>query len=102
MDKNQAKREVAARNRAMLIKNRAEIARALEILFASGYISKKRLYIENFMRGMFFAVGTVVGLTIGVGFLLWVLSFFDQVPLIGPVFESLSNAIESGSSKGIQ
>lgn len=102
MDKKEAQREVAARNRAMLIKNRREIARALEILFASGYISKKRLYIENFMRGMFFAVGTVVGLTIGVGFLLTVLSFFDEIPLIGPVFENLSQEIENGSNKAVQ
>ena len=98
MDKKEARREIAARNRSMLIKNRREVARALEILFASGYISRKRLYLENFFRGMFFAVGTVIGLSIGVGVLIWFLSLFDEIPLIGPVLENLTDQIKNGSS----
>lgn len=101
LDKKQAKRILAARNRSMLIKNRHEVARALEILFASGYISRSRLYIENFMRGMFFALGGLIGVTVGLAITLWILSLFDQVPLIGPVIESISDQIKSGNASSL-
>lgn len=84
--------------RELLIKNRKQVALALELLFASGYISRKRLYWENFMRGIFFAVGTIVGITIGVGALVWVLSLFDQIPLIGPVIENITDQINSAKT----
>lgn len=82
-------------NRDMLIKNRHEVARALEILFASGYISKKRLYLENFLRGMFFTIGGVLGATFVIGALIWFLSLFDQIPLLGPVTHDITQQIKN-------
>lgn len=80
--------------------NRDQVARALEILFADDYISRKKLYLENFIRGMFFTAGGIIGATIVIALLLWLLSLFDQVPLIGPLFDKIRQAIESGSSLG--
>ncbi len=82
-------------NRNLLIKNREEVARALEILFASGYISRRRLYLENFIRGMLFTMGGIIGATIAVGLLLWVLSLFDNIPLIGPLIEKFTDQVQS-------
>ena len=84
-------------SRELLIKNRKQISLALQMLFASDYISRRRLYWENFVRGIFFAIGGIIGVTLGIGLLLWVLSFFDQVPLIGPVIENISHQVENGS-----
>lgn len=78
----------------VLKRNHDEIARALEILFATDYIDKKKLYLSNFLRGMAFSVGGVVGVTVIVGLLLWILSLFDQVPLIGPVLENTRQTIQ--------
>ena len=64
---------------------------ALEYLFATRYIDKKRLYLENFLRGMFFSIGTVVGLVLVGTLVLWVLSFFDSIPFI----DKISRAIEA-------
>ncbi|MEQ1665806.1 MAG: DUF5665 domain-containing protein [Bdellovibrionales bacterium] len=82
---------------AVVRQNRADVAKALEILFADDYISRRRLYLENFIRGMFFAVGGIIGATIVLAVLLWFLSLFDQFPLIGPVFDNLKSTIENGS-----
>lgn len=82
----------------VLRKNRNDIAKALEILFADGYIDKKKLYFENFLRGIFFSAGGIIGATIVIALLLWILSLFDQIPLIGPLIEGLSKTIEEGSS----
>jgi len=81
-----------------IIKNRADVARALEILFADDYISKKRLYLENFLRGIFFSAGGIIGATIIIALLVWIFSLFDQIPLIGPLFDNARESIEKGST----
>lgn len=69
-------------------------SRALELLLATGYISKRELYKQNFIRGLFFSVGTIIGATLILGFGVWVLSLFHQVPVIGPAFETIQRSIE--------
>lgn len=87
--------KLVSASRGALIKNRHEVARALEILFASGYISRHRLYWENFVRGMFFTMGGIIGATFAIGILLWLLSLFDQIPFIGPIVDGISEQIKS-------
>lgn len=78
--------------------NRAEVRRALEVLFATDYLDKKKLYLENFIRGIFFAAGGVIGATVLIGLLIWVLSVFDQVPLIGPFIDNTKQSIEQSQN----
>lgn len=78
----------------VLIENREEVAKALEILFAAGYVDRKRLYWENFLRGIFFSIGGIIGATVVLGFLLWFLSLFDQAPIIGPYIDDTKNTIQ--------
>lgn len=78
--------------------NHNDIARALEILFASGYIDKKKLYFDNFIRGIFFSAGGVVGATLVIAVFIWLLSLFDQVPLIGPLIENTRETIEQADT----
>ena len=83
---------------AVVKKNRADVAKALEILFADDYISRRRLYLENFIRGMFFAIGGIIGATFVLGIFLWFLGLFDEIPLLGPVIDSFKETIEKGST----
>ncbi len=73
----------------------SQAAKALELLFASEYISKKKLYKENFIRGIFFSVGSIIGATIIIVVGVWILSFFETVPLVGPVFNNFKTTIEN-------
>lgn len=66
---------------------------ALEYLFASTHVDKKRLYIENFMRGIFFSVGTVIGLSICATVLLSILSLFDSLPFVKDISEAIQNSV---------
>lgn len=69
--------------------------KALEVLFTTDYISRKELYKQNFIRGLFFSAGTIIGAALILGAGVWVLSLFDQVPIIGPAFERIINSIEN-------
>ncbi len=68
-------------------------AKALEVLFASSYIDKKKLYWENFVRGITFSIGGIIGATIGIAFILWVLSIFNEIPFIGEISKTVQETI---------
>ena len=78
---------------------RKDVAKALQILFATDYVSRKKLYIENFIRGLTFSIGSILGATIGIALLLWILSLFKTVPLIGPLLHNAQNTIQHATSK---
>lgn len=80
--------------KTVLKRNHDDIAKALEIMFASDYIDKHKLYLNNFIRGMFFSAGGVIGATLVIAILIWILSLFDSVPLVGPLFENTRDTIQ--------
>lgn len=67
----------------------------LEYLLAAGYVNKKKLYYENFMRGIFFSVGSIIGATIVLALLFWILSLFDNVPVIDGFVKALQRTVDS-------
>lgn len=71
--------------------------RALEVLLATRYVSKRVLYKENFLRGLFFGVGTIIGTAIMVTILLWLLSLVETLPFIGPISENIEQSVESSA-----
>ena len=80
-------------------RNHDDIAKALEILFATDYINKKKLYLNNFLRGMAFSAGGVIGATFIIALLVWFLSLFDQAPLVGPLIENTRESIQQSDSR---
>lgn len=90
---------ISARFRA-LIKSiadqpfRSAQATLLEKLFNDMYHDRKRIYRLNFFRGIFFGLGSVLGGTLVLSLLLWLLSLFVDFPLIGEWFEGARQSIE--------
>ncbi len=52
----------------------------LEDLFYDFHSSRRQVYLMNFIRGIFLGVGTVLGGTIVVALIIWLLSLFADVP----------------------
>ena len=52
----------------------------LEDLFYDFHKSRSQIYWMNFFRGVFFGVGTVIGGTIVVALVAWILSLFTDIP----------------------
>lgn len=77
------------------VKNAQEVdaRRALiEDLFYDIYKSRRRIYHVNFVRGLYFGFGSVLGGTLLVALLIWILGqFSDQVPFIQNVIDVINS-----------
>lgn len=67
----------------------------LEDLFYDFNRSRIQVYKMNFFRGLFFGFGTVLGGTVLVALIIWILSqFVDWFPAIGNVIQQIINAMQ--------
>jgi uncharacterized BrkB/YihY/UPF0761 family membrane protein len=63
--------------RSLKIENENEAKRALlESLFDDMYKNRQKVFLMNFIRGLFFGVGTVLGGTVLVALIIWSLTQF--------------------------
>lgn len=61
----------------------------------SGYLDHKQAYKMSFLKGVASGLGGVIGATIVVALLLWMLSAFKEVPLVGPLIRNTQNTVDS-------
>jgi hypothetical protein len=68
----------------------------LEDLFYDFNRSRVQIYKMNFVRGIVLGAGTVIGGTLVIALLVWVLSLLSNIiPPLGDFFESVSQTLES-------
>lgn len=67
----------------------------LEELFNDYYIRRRDIYKMNFFRGIFFGLGSVIGGTVVVAAIIWVLALFVDFPVIGNLFQDAKNTINT-------
>jgi hypothetical protein len=80
--------------RELSSKDYEKLGRLLESVFESGYYNHKRVYRINFARGLFFGLGSVLGGTIVLAILLWALSLFSEIPIIGNFVDAIETTVE--------
>ncbi|USN97032.1 MAG: hypothetical protein H6797_02465 [Candidatus Nomurabacteria bacterium] len=71
----------------------------LEELFNDFYDDRRHIYRMNFFRGIFFGLGSVLGGTVVVALVVWLLSLFVQIPGIGDAAQQAQSTLESHQSK---
>ena len=65
----------------------------LEDLFYDFHRSRKQVYLMNFFRGMFFGFGSVLGATLLVAILVWLLGQFGDI--FPPIADFINGIIEA-------
>lgn len=67
----------------------------IEELFNDYYDDRRNVYIMNFVRGIFFGLGSVIGATVVVALVVWIMSFFVQLPWVGDTIEQTQSELQS-------
>lgn len=67
----------------------------LEDLFEDYYKRRHQIYWMNLIRGIFFGFGGVLGGTIVVALLLWLLSVFQFVPFLDGITKAAEHSLQS-------
>jgi hypothetical protein len=71
----------------------------LEDLFEDYYKHRRELYFMNLIRGVFFGFGSVIGGTLVVALLLWLLSALQYVPFLDGIVNAAQESLESRPTK---
>lgn len=72
-----------------------QFAKNLVAIYETGYLDKKAAYKQTFIKGVIGGVGGVIGATLVIAIIIWALSLFHEVPLIGPFTSKVQHSIQS-------
>jgi len=67
----------------------------LEDLFYDFHRNRVQIYKMNFVRGIFFGLGSVLGGTVVIALFAWILSLFVDIPGIGQSIQDVQHSIQS-------
>lgn len=67
-------------------------------LTANQHMRKKDILVGNFLGGLAWGLGSVIGATIVVAILVWFLSFINFVPVIGDFTHQVIQDVNSRST----
>ncbi len=71
----------------------------VEEMFNDMYRDRRNIYLMNFFRGIFFGLGSVLGGTIVVALIVWVMSFFVSLPGIGQDIQRAQQTIQQSERR---
>jgi hypothetical protein len=74
-----------------------KLGRLLVSIGEIGFQNKRQLYKVSFVRGIIAGLGTVIGATIVVALLLYLLSILGTIPFIGDIADSARETINTGN-----
>ena len=67
-----------------------ELGRIVASVYETGYLDAAKSYRTTFFKGVLGGFGGVIGATVVVAILLWVLSLFDQIPFINELQNTIN------------
>ncbi len=73
--------------------NYEDLGKKLVELYETGHFGKKKVYSLSFMKGIISGLGAAIGGTVGITVLIWLLSRFHSLPLIGHLVETVQNSL---------
>lgn len=94
--KRRAKTTIDTKGQSKLTsKQYEELGRIVASVYETGYLNRAQSYKMAFVKGVFQGLGGVLGATVVVALLLWVLSLFSELPLLGNLIDTFNNSVRS-------
>ena len=72
-----------------------QLGKMLANIYETGYIDRNQSYKSSFIKGVVSGLGGVIGATIVVGILIWILSLFQNVPLAKRIYNNVNSSVHS-------
>lgn len=72
-----------------------ELGRIVASVYETGYLDRATAYKTSFIKGLFQGLGGAIGATLLVAFVVWILSLFSQVPLVGRFTNGLRDTVNN-------
>lgn len=72
-----------------------QLGKMLTNIYETGYINRNQAYKMSFIKGLLSGLGGVLGATIVLGLIIWILSFFQNVPLLDRVYDNINSSLDS-------
>lgn len=64
-------------------------------IYETGYLDQTKSYKQSLLKGVLGGLGSVLGATIGLALLLWVLSLLHNVPFVNRITDNVRRTVQS-------
>lgn len=70
------------------------LGKMLDNIYQTGYIDRNQAYKMSFIKGLVSGFGGVLGATLLVALLLWIISLLGHVPFLQPISDNIENTLQ--------
>lgn len=72
-----------------------ELGKMVASIYESGYLDKNQSYKQSFIKGVIGGFGGVLGATVVIALLLWILSLFHHLPFIRDITDNVKQTVQT-------
>lgn len=76
-----------------------ELGEIVANVYETGYLDAAKSYRMSFIKGLFQGLGAAIGATLLVALVIWILSLFTQIPVVGRFSETLRDSVQTTQQK---
>lgn len=76
-----------------------QLGQMIQNIYETGYLDRNTAYKMSFIKGVLSGLGGVIGATLVLALLIWLLSLFANAPLVGRLVKNVNHTINQAQQK---